>query len=85
MLVCSYALNCLLQKEQVNSETDDTDDDPVSSGFALLVLSFSFADSLCFIVICSLFVCQTALSCALYSQDSGGMLKSFREAFRVSL
>ena len=49
-----FVLNCLLQLEQVDSENDDSDDDPFCSGFALFALSFCFAGSLCFIVICSL-------------------------------
>ena len=47
ILAKSLALNHLLQIEQVSSKNGISDDDPLP-----FALSFSFADSLCFVDIC---------------------------------
>ena len=51
------ALNCLLQIEQVSSENGNSGNAPLALALAaLLVLSYSFVDPPCFLVVCSLFL-----------------------------
>ena len=81
------ALNCLLQKEQQWSGQDSSVGDALGlalhcarfcSASLILFASYSLAPLL-------MRPRHFAWSCAIRSQDSVGMLKSLREALRVSL
>ena len=82
-----FARNSLLQKEQVNSENDDTDGDPLA--LALRSLRFRSASQTLFASSSSspllMRLHHFAPSSAICSQDSSDMLKSFSGTFRVSL
>ena len=81
------ALNCLLQIEQERSEEESSVGDALSLAFrcarfssASLILFASYS-------LAPLFMRPRHFvrSCAIYSHDSVRMLKSLREALRVSL
>ena len=83
----SLALNCLLQMEHQRSEQDSS----VGEAFALALRCARFcsaslilfaSDSLAPLLMKPR---DIARSCAICSHDSAGMLKSLREALRVSL
>ena len=83
----NLALNCLLQIEQLNSEDDYSDDDPVSLTLhslrvcSVLQTRLASYSSVPFLIRPFHF----ARSCSVCSQDSGVMLKSLRGVFRISL
>ena len=81
------ALNCLLQIEQERSEEESSIGDALALAFRcahfcsaslILFTSYSAAPLL-------MRPCHFVRSCAICSHDSVGMLKSLREALRVSL
>ena len=81
------ALHCLLQIEQERSEKESSVGDVLALAFrcarfcsASLILFASYSPSLLFMR-----PRHFVRSCALCSHDSVGMLKSLREALRVSL
>ena len=82
-----FAPNFLLQIEQINFENDASDDD--SLALALCSSRFLSASHVRFASYSSVpFLMRQrhfARSSAICSQDSSSMLKSFREAFVVSL
>ena len=87
LIVSLVALNCVVPIEQVNSKNDGSDDD--SLALALRPMRFRSA-SLYFV--CSLSDEAILMrqrhfdrSCAICSHESGGMLKSFSETFRLHL
>ena len=81
------ALNCLLQREQQTSEQDSSVGDVL--GLALRCARFCPASLILFasysLAPLLMRPRHFARSCAVCSHDSVGMLKSFREALRVSL
>ena len=81
------ALNCLLQIEQEKSEEESSVGDALALAFhcahfclALLILFASYSPAPLLMR-----PCHFVRSCAICSHDSVGMLKSLREALRVSL
>ena len=82
----SLALNCLLQIEQESSEEESSVGDALALAFrcarfysASLILFASYSSA-------PLFMPRNFVrSCAICSHDSVGMLRSFREALRMSL
>ena len=81
------ALNCLLQTEQENCEEESSVGDALALAFRcarfcsaslILFVSYSPAPFL-------MRPCHFVQSCAICSHDSFGILKSLREALRVSL
>ena len=81
------ALNCLLQIEQERSEEESSVGDALALAFrcarfcwALLILFASYSPAPLLMR-----PRHFVRSCAKCSHDSVGMLKSLREAFRVSL
>ena len=80
----SYKLNCLLQIDEVQSEDDDSDGGPLNltlrplrfcSALQTLLASKSSAPF-------PIRLRHIARSCAVCSQDSGGMLKYLKAALR---
>ena len=81
------ALNCLLQIEQERSEEESSVGDALAMAFrcarfcsALLIRFASYSGAPLFMR-----PRHFVRSCAICSYDSAGMLKSLREALRVSL
>ena len=82
-----FALNCRLQIEHVNSDCAESDDDLLALAFrSLRFLSSSqipFASNYAAPLLMR--QCHFVQSCVACSQDSVGMLKSLRDALKVSL
>ena len=81
------ALNCMLQIEQERSEEESSVGDALALAFRCarfcldsLILFASYSPAPFFIR-----PCHFVQSCAIYSHNSVGMIKSLREALRVSL
>ena len=95
LFVCSkmadetnLSFKLLLQKEQERSQEESSvGDGNYSSGFQLNILLLSFTDSFASYSLAPLLMRPRhyAQPCAICSHESVGMLKSLREALRVSL